>query len=184
MLELEPRYANLLAQTNLRENMIWKIVKQIRFQTSLDYSCGNKVLFECDGIMPQMELFEQSFELKNTSEQILQNMTTDKLKLSAEIFIYLNFCPGRKKNWFTFYKDLFETKSAGQIMLTLNRIRNGRTTPKNDFFKILSKTLLQRTGILLSLMHEQIENMLPGPDVKIDANPEIEPKMNIRREGK
>ena len=88
-----------------------------------------------------------SFELK------FPNMSNQNLKLAADKFIYLTFCPGTLNQWLVFYKDLFETKSLSQILMTLNRII--KMTKENqmsdflnafDYFHKFAKLIFKRVA--------------------------------------
>ena len=61
------------------------------------------------------------------------------------------------KPWLAFYQDLFQTQSAYQIILSLNRLLKGPlTATQNEYFKNLAETLLKR--ILSMLPGRKIEN--------------------------
>ena len=76
------------------------------------------------------------------------------------MFLYLITCPTVTiKPWIVFYKDLFQTQSPSQIILSLNRVMKGPRTPTNEFFKTLA-------GILF----KKIVNKLPGREAEITAS--------------
>ena len=58
----------------------------------------------------------------NFTEEINKNISIDDLKTAADMFFYLNSRSYLLREWFSFYSDLFNKKSAYQIILTLNRI--------------------------------------------------------------
>ena len=89
---------------------------------------------ESDKLARVMEVEEQ---LKVSYYKTLKfkNMTRNDLEIAAEMFIYLVTCAptgstdnvdiGRWfKMWAILYNDLFKTKPADEILLTLNRILN------------------------------------------------------------
>ena len=92
-----------------------------------------------------------SFE---SSEQINEALTNEDLRTAAEMFVYLTMCPNEIKPWLIFYKDLFQTQSPDQIILTLNRVI--KQAKKNKYFKTLAEILLKR--ILMMLSEREAEN--------------------------
>ena len=68
---------------------------------------------------------------------------------SAEIFMYLTICPDSVKPWLAFYKDLLQTQSLNQIILTLNRLLKGSKTPENEHYKILAESVFQKIGNMI-----------------------------------
>ena len=54
-----------------------------------------------------------------SSYLIFKNMTTNNLKIAAEMYLYL--CTFREKSlsWSVFYKNLLQTDDVGQILLSL-----------------------------------------------------------------
>ena len=89
----------------------------------------------------QVAAVEHQLEFQS-SEVRYDNITTDDLEVAAKIFIYLKNCPGdddsRKwfQSWSNFYKDLFKTQTADQIILTLNRMmktQDGRVMSEKVF---------------------------------------------------
>ena len=93
------------------------------------------------------ETVEQKLQIES-SEQIIETLTNDELKTAAELFVYLNMCPGTIKPWIKFYKDLFQTQSPDQIILTLNRLMKGTRTPQNEYFHNLGEKFLNRVKSL------------------------------------
>ena len=96
----------------------------------------------------------------------MNTATADQLKSAAEMFIYLNICPGTFgldssnymeqwfKSWFTFYHDLFKTQNPSQIILTLNRLM------KNKSDRVMNQELFKKAATLFSLKYEIFQNML------------------------
>ena len=85
-------------------------------------------------------MFSNKIDLVKKLEQKLLLKASDSkhknidntLKTAAEMFIYLYTCPDKHNTWFAFYMDVFETLSINEILLTLNRILKGNTTPENQ----------------------------------------------------
>ena len=104
-----------------------------------------------DVILSQVKDLEQKLKVQS-SEQINETLLRNELQTAGEMFMYLTMCPTIMKAWITFYKDLFQTQSPGQIILTLNRLTKGSTTHQtNKYFNTLAGVLLKK-----------IFSMLPG----------------------
>ena len=110
-------------------------------------------------------------------EEIYAKITNKDLETAAEMFIYLNACPGNSKvgarsalqrwfqAWFKFYSDLFKTQPPDLIILTLNRMMTS-LAPKNIDFE-RNKKLFNRISSLLQLKYKKIQNLLlPRKDIK------------------
>ena len=116
----------------------------------------------------------------------MNTATADQLKSAAEMFIYLNICPGTFgsdslnymeqwfKSWFTFYQDLFKTQNPSHIIITLNRLM------KNKSDRVINQKLFKKAATLFSLKYEIFQNMLHGGaknaslegDQEVISNPE------------
>ena len=145
------RFANIFLFNIVNVDKIQNVVKKIKYEQSLK---------RCDYISPilsQVKAVEQELQIKS-SEQINGTLTNEQLQIAGEMFLYLNTCPGSLKfrEWFLFYKYLFHTKSAYQIMLTLNRIIHTKTSQDMDA-KLWAKKLLLRTKRLLLLKKEDFK---------------------------
>ena len=96
--------------------------------------------------MSKVPEIERQLKMKS-SDIIYKNISTENLKTAAEMYIYLITCPGNDelqdwfKLWSTFYIDLFQNKSANQIILTLNRVmkQNTEENKKSSVGKIFKK---------------------------------------------
>ena len=77
-----------------------------------------------------MQKIEEQLEIdSNSTRIIITNISNKSLKTSAEMFIYLNTCTAEDLvPWFDFYKDLFDKKPPGLILLTLNRMLKNTTS--------------------------------------------------------
>ena len=117
------------------------------------------------GKLSLVKAVEQKLQIK-PSEQKIESLTNEDLKIAAEIYTYLIACPNNLwfKFWYSFYKDFFLTQPANQIILTLNRMTK-ITTPQNQDGKLRAEKLLQRTASLLSLKFEDIQSLLPEKQV-------------------
>ena len=107
---------------------------------------------------------EQKLQIES-SEQIDESLTIDELKTAAEMFLYLNTCPDSSwfKSWTLFYKDLFLSQSADQIILTLNRMMKTKTTEtsQDNDGKVRAKKLMKRVKSLMILKYEEIQDLRP-----------------------
>ena len=118
-------------------------MKTVKDRTNLDLRCHHFVatMLEEDDSLSQVEAVEQELQIES-SEQINDNLTNDKLQTAAEMFVYLIMCPNDMKPWIVFYKNLFKTQSPDQIILTLNRIIKGsKTVHLTNIAKILSRSM-------------------------------------------
>ena len=112
----------------------------------------------------QVAALEDHLSVKS-SEVRFENIAAENLKTAAEMFMYLNTCPGNDslKNWFRswslFYDDLFKAHNIDHIILTMNRIIKSNLPPNKDA-KVGS--VLKRTAKLLSLKLGKIQSLLPG----------------------
>ena len=132
---------------------IQSVVKKVKIDTSLDQ--------KCDYSMPtQVKAVEQKLQIES-SEQINDILSNEELKAAAGMFIYLNTCPDSWfKSWFSFYKKLFLTQPANQIILTLNRMMKTKTSQEDKYAKIRTGNLLLRVKSLLSLKFDDIQSLL------------------------
>ena len=134
------------------------VVKRIKSETSLNSGCDAMNIFLPPvNMLSQVKAVEQKLKME-FSEQMIESMTHEELQSAAEMFIYLNICPEPMMPWFRFFKDLFQTQSADQMILTLNRmikIHLLRPQEINNNYK-----LVQRISKLL--FHKLEETYLPA----------------------
>ena len=138
----------MLHLTNRSVDNVVNIVKTIKIETSIDLTCEIYNILKRSGRSSQVKVVEQKLQIES-SEQIIETLTNDELKTAAELFVYLNMCPGTIKPWIKFYKDLFQTQSPDQIILTLNRLMKGTRTPQNEYFHNLGEKFLNRVKSLI-----------------------------------
>ena len=116
-----------------------------------------------DNVDSQVTLYINKFEFeKNTkldsSEKINKNMTHDDLKRAAEMFVYLNVCPGTAwHDWFNFYKDIFLKQTPQQMVLTLNRMMKKNI---DKSIQEVNEELLNKISVLFPLQYKEIQNLL------------------------
>ena len=189
------RFANILKLCNISEYDVWKVVKEIKSKTLFDKRCYdgtclygymdyNGLYFDITAMTSQVAALEEQLKV-NSSELRLENMTNKDLKAAAEMFIYLNSCPGvipnankvfvdegvknddsTEKNinelwfksWYFFYKDLIENNSPSQIILTFNRLSK-INAPKNSQAKIRHQKLLEKSATLLNLQYKNSKHI-------------------------
>ena len=123
----------------------------MKLKISIDETCIEQSLYRDRS--SQVDRIEAILQVKST-DQILENMTSENLKDAVEMFLYLNACPFsiQQKSWFVFYKDIFQTKSPGEIILTLNRMIKG--THKNIFYKKLAQNMFDKIISFISMKYE------------------------------
>ena len=153
------RFANIFQMTNKSVAKMWTVVKKVKRETSPDKQCCsvNLILFgEPSDWASQVKAVEQELQIEST-DATFQNMTSTNLEAAAEMFIYLNMCPGQVKalprtaihqryqSWFRLYDELFKNKSPDVIILTLNRL----LTQTDHKHKIIKRNkVLFKTGHL------------------------------------
>ena len=118
----------------------------MKSETPLDLSCNDPFnnLLSDDVIMSQVKAVEQMLQTES-SEQINDGtLTNEELITAAEKFLYLIMCPDPIKQWIAFYRDLFQTQSPDQIILTLNRLMKGPRTQTNKYFHKIVEELFKR----------------------------------------
>ena len=143
------RFTNIFNLNSVGVDSIQSVVKTVKSGAALDLNCDGSML-STDNIVSQVKSVEQILQVESP-EQINETLTFEELKTTAKMFLYLITCPTTIKPWIVFYKDLFQTQSPSQIILSLNRLMKGPRTPTNEFFKALAGTLFER-----------ISNRLPG----------------------
>ena len=143
------RFANTFQLNSISVDNIQNVVKTVRAGTSLDLNCGGNYILADDGPLDQVKAVEKMLQIES-SEQINDTLTREELRTAGEMFLYLNLCPDKIAPWIVFYKDLFQTQSPDQIILTLNRLIKGSRTQTNEHFKELAEMLLKR---ILSFLH-------------------------------
>ena len=154
--------ANIIHLTNLDKKNVWKVVKNLKSELSLDLECRlSPDLLLYDDKMSQVNLLEDQLGIEST-EVRFENIGRENLKTAAEIYIYLNTCPDSLKPWFSFYKDLFHDQDPNLIILTLNRMMKSRITSENENFLNIAKTVFKEASTLLSLKYEEIQSLNPG----------------------
>ena len=141
---------NIIKLNNISVDNIQSVVKMIKSKTSLDLSCTRDFL-TFDGILSQVSRVEQKLRVVS-SDEIIASLSKEDLKIAAEMFLYLNFCPNLWfRLWSSFYRDLFLTQSADQIILTLNRMMKTMETHNNEDGSIMVKKLQTKIASKLSL---------------------------------
>ena len=130
---------------------IQMVVKTFKWETPLDQSCDCGNFFGGCGIYTMMtgnasilfrvKAVEQILKIES-SENLNDNLTNAELQTAAEMLLYLNMCPDTIKPWLLFYKDLFQSQSPDQIILTLNRLI--KTSSKTEHFGKIAETLYKR----------------------------------------
>ena len=153
------RLANIFQLTNFSNEKIWRSVKKVKLETSLDTICDRTgwyydKLFQVAAVEEQLQI--------ESSEERFAKISLEDMNAAAEMFIYLNTCPRSFKPWIEFYKYLFQTQSPKKIILSLNRIMKEALNQKDVFLKKLAHNLFKRMTSLLSLKYEEIQSLFPG----------------------
>ena len=87
------RFANIFKLSNISVDKILSVVKAVKSETYIDLSCYTNLLSEESKLL-QVKKVEEKLQ-QESSDQIIKNMTSEDLKTAAEMFIYLNMCPGQ-----------------------------------------------------------------------------------------
>ena len=217
----------MFRQTNKSVEEVWKIVKRVKLETSLDLENPyRKIKLNCDSEVSDglyskdrnslsvMKLLQREVEQElgivvvddYSSGLPHEDVPMKNIIGAAEMFIYLNTCPGRFdkvinsfgsgsfgsrsaeenvnekwfKAWFTFYKDLFKSQSPNKIILTLNRmIKNKSPEAKND--RIRNQKLFEKVSSVLNLEYPNIHKTLPGVKTNIS---QVENQQILKISGK
>ena len=135
------------------------MVKTVKSRASLD--CDNANTHVKDDSM--WKAVEQMLQIES-SEQINKTLTNENLQSAGEMFLYLVMCPYTVKPWLLFYKELFQTQSPDQIILTLNRVMKGPRTHTNEFYKNLAELFFNR--ILKMLRGRKTEKLVSNAEAK------------------
>ena len=139
------RLANILMHTN--ENKLWNIVKQVKAQRSYD------------PMSTKVRAVEEKVKIK-TSESVSENMPRQHLNSASEMFLYLYLSVDSTTTmWMNFFGNLFETQSATQIILTLNRMM--RKTKGMSIYTVNEK-LFKKSTILFKLKYPEILGFMLG----------------------
>ena len=138
---------------------VWNIIRKLKTEY-VSNSCSKGFFLDSEAINTHFQIeFEQQF-MMNYSQNLFINMniTEKDIMHSAEMFIYLNFCPESVKPWILFYNDLFKNEPPNKIILTLNRILKGK---KNGMQAIATK-LFTKLEEQFGLHFRQIQNLING----------------------
>ena len=137
------------------------VVHTLKSESTLELSCDTRMpILTTDGILSQVKAVEQMLKIES-SDKIINSFTNEGLKTAAEVFLYLISCPDELfKSLSLFYKDLFLTQPADQIILTLNRMTKSKTS-QDQGGKLRAEKLLQRLTKIFPIKLEEIESLLP-----------------------
>ena len=173
------RFANIFKLSNYNLDEMWKIIRKIKSTTIFDKRCTNYFFEEKEDKLNQVLAVEQFLGINSTAVE-MENLTVKEIKDAAEMFIYLQICPGKLfdvskfdnsmpnigeqyKSWFIFYRELFTTRSPNEIILTINRLINSQI---EDDKKFIHRKLLKRISSLMNLKYEDIQRITPRVDRK------------------
>jgi len=173
------RFSNLIKLTNINVDKLWHVVKKLKRDTSLDKTCSLNDLYDDNEIIESQVLTFEKYLVTKSSEQRLANMNAEDLQSAAEMFIYLNMCPGEYNKefqpygslqklviaWFTFYEDLLKNKSLDIILLTLNRLMKNRAFGEHEMK--MTRNVFNKARHLMKLENDINQRQLPGRPVNI-----------------
>ena len=156
------RFANILKLSRVSVENIQKVVKTTNdLHSSSKCNIDEKTMLSDDAIMTLVKRVELQLQIES-SEQINKNLTKEELQTAGEMFLYLYHCLYEYRHWISswklFYKYLFRTQSADQIILTLNRMMKAQDKDAT----VRAEKLLKRISNLMSLSLEKIHTLLSG----------------------
>ena len=134
------RFVNIFKSRSV--DNIQRAVKTVKSQTSPDLSCDQAMLMYGDDVLSRVKAVERILHIES-SEQINETLTNEELQTAGEIFVYLIMCSDTMKPWIIFYKELFQTQSPDQIILTLNRLMKGVKTAQTEHFARIAESLFK-----------------------------------------
>ena len=114
------------------------ILREIKVQWLYDH--------EYHDYLSQVKNFEQIIQEKS-SEQRFQNISVEHFKIASEMLIFLiTPIDGEfMKSWLKFSVNLFQTKSATEIVLTLNRMV--KSNIEKDNIADVNQKLLRKVAL-------------------------------------
>ena len=139
-------------------NQIVSVVKTVKSMASLNLGCQgtHNIRLKDVDVLSQVKAVEKMLEIESSAQIIDTNVTNEILKTAGDMFLYLIMCPDDIKAWLLFYKDLLQTQSPDQILLTINRLMKGQRTLTNQNFQNIAGIVLKR--ILSKLLGKEDEN--------------------------
>ena len=154
---------NLLAhKTTFTTDKIWNAVKDIKVQNlgKSRRDCRRRSNsddhYDSGAALCSVEDVEKKLQIK-LPQQRIENISIDHFKTATEMLVYL-MTETEDRSWLQFYWNLFQTQTATQIILTLNRIMKNDEEGKN--LPQINK-LFKRVASIFGLKYEQIKIMMP-----------------------
>ena len=144
---------NIIQKTKLNNEDIWKILRKIRSDATLDKECdlNHKTKYDAYAMQSMVDQFELQLKVNETNGRRVENISKTLLEQAGEMYLYISFCPDPLMPWLLFYKDLFEKQPANIILLTLNRIlKGGNNNSRHEAFKIIAEKLLNNFRNILA----------------------------------
>ena len=131
------KFTNLVSKVSTNYSNLWsqiRMIKAIFLQKNSKYTCDLQQTILSDALIKEnVEKLYEVFDAKNISMQPEKQFSNEMLYQTASMFLYLISCPNSHRDWINFYKDLFSSNNAlDLIILTLNRLR--KTDTKNETF--------------------------------------------------
>ena len=141
-------------------------MREIKLGTPLDKDCLQHGVYPDNVVESQVKAVEQKLGLVILDFEF-ENITSENLKSAAEMFLYLIFCPGTNLPWFIFYKELLQTQTTDQIILTLNRIMKSTKAEENAHFETIAQKLFKRVTVMFDLKYPEIQRYFFGQSINI-----------------
>ena len=132
----------MLKQNHIDIDNIWKIVKQVRkrfLSDNDDRQCQeDENQIANDDIKTNIDNVKKYLTINATDYESHENVIENILRIGAEIFTYISFCPPKKL--IKFYKELLLQGSTKDIILAMTNImKTRRNSEKSTSTKIWSE---------------------------------------------
>ena len=147
-------------------NDIWKTIIRIRrnflFEDSGTYYC--LTLISESRMKENIDNVEKELKLKVATSPF-KKVSKETLRISAEMFTYLNYCPHKHLSFYA--SNLFKTATMEQIILALSKImKTSPSTGRNKIDYILTKYPLLKIMKSFNLeTYKNIQIITKGKDV-------------------
>lgn len=160
------KLADFVKTSDDEPETIWKNLRQVRMdyvsQAELTWLTGKCDVYKAFTSAETIQLnIEKLLNMKTVSQSNdVKNMDKSTMKIAAEMFIFLNFCPDQlfQSPWVKFYRDVIQNQPPKMIILALNRLLKTISTENKSLFQIPHK-LLRKLLTMLDLQYENLYSL-------------------------
>ena len=178
------RFANLINQSGMKNEMLWQIIKLYKENYIMDHTAElsskrcfigtTSVLEFREDINIILLEIEKKLGIK-ASKEIQKNITKETLKDAAEMFLYLNLCTKSTMfQWIQFYSNLLKNASPDMIVIALNRILVAAKLSGEE--ASVGTKVFKYVAMKLSLQYHIVDQLTSMTN--IDLKPTLEMDMN------